>query len=116
VSRAKFGGRGQLAIIGGEPADVAFENVTFAGDGSSLIYYYGGDVLDPVTRQSRQAGKLGRLSLTGSRCTLGEWGIMLGGHPNARNWQEFVGQLTVTGNAFTGWKAMQTALPSNTYA
>lgn len=115
ISRAQFGGRGQLAIIQAEPGIISFDTCDVQADGSSLLYYAFGSVLDPITRTSRQGGKLGSLSLTNSRCTIGPYGINLGGYANAVNWQAAVGQLTVTANTFTGGSAMQKALPGNTY-
>jgi hypothetical protein len=116
VSRAQFGGRGQLAILAGEPGDVTFEDCTFRGDGTSTIYYQSGNVIDPVTRTLRLAGKLGRLSVTNSRLTLGVYGFMLNGVANAAQWPAAVESLTVTGNTFTGSTVMRKALPDNVYA
>ena len=115
VSRARFGGRGQLAILAGEPGDVRFEDCEFTGDGTSTIYYQSGNVIDPGTRTLRLAGKLGRLSVTNSRLTVGPYGFMFNGVANAGQWPAAVGVLEVTGNTFTGSKAMQKTLPGNTY-
>jgi hypothetical protein len=116
VSRAQFGGRGQLAMMGGEPVDVTFDDCTVTADGTSLLYYSGGTCLDPVTLTSRASGKLGSLTMTNCRSTIPQYGIMLNGVANAGSWQTSVGTLVVTGNSFTGSKAMQKALPDNTYA
>lgn len=115
ASKAKYGGRGQLALISGEPGTIVFENVTAITDGTSLIYYSPGNVLDPVTTLPRPAGKIGSLSLTNSKGNLGAYGIMTGGNANARLWQEQIGVLTVTDNQFGGNTAMAVALPGNTY-
>jgi hypothetical protein len=116
LSRTQFGGRGQLATIGGEPEDVTFEDCTVTQDGTSLIYYSPGTCLDPVTKQSRAAGKLGALTLQQSRCTLPTYGIMLGGVANAVNWQASVGVLDVKGNVFGGSNiAMKKVLGENEY-
>jgi hypothetical protein len=116
LNRAQFGGRGQLATIGGEPEDVTFEDCTVTQDGTSLVYYSPGTCLDPVTKLSRAAGKLGALTLKNSRCTLPTYGIMLGGVANAVNWQASVGVLDVKGNVFGGSNtAMKKTLVENEY-
>ena len=117
LSRVQFGGRGQLATIGGEPDLVVFDNCDVQQDGSSLLYYDPGTVIDPQTKLSRLAGKIGRLAMTGCRSTLpAEYGIMLGGYTNAREWQRSVGELVVTGNVFVGpSSAMRAQLPENQY-
>jgi len=115
ASRAQFGGRGQLATIGGEPDAITFEDCDIVCDGSSTIYYSSGSVLDPVTRQSRTGGKLVSLTVTNSRITLGSYGFNFGGYPNAVNWQNSVGTLNVSGNVFKGPTTMQKQLPNNTY-
>ncbi len=117
LSRARFGGRGQLATMGGEPGSVSFDGCAVVQDGTSLLYYSFGSVIDPVTKQLRAAGKMGALTLTNSRATLPVYGLNLGGSANAANWSAAVESLTVTGNVFTGnpTSAMKKALPDNQY-
>lgn len=117
ASAETFGGnRGNLATIGGEPESVRFEDCAIDCDGWSLIYAYTGSVLDPVTHQSRMAGKIGTLALTGSNAPLGEYSLNIGGNPNARNWQQFVGVMDVTNNQFRGAKTLRALFPDNTYS
>ena len=110
-----FGGRGQLALIAGEPGSITFDSVTVKCDGSSFIYYAPGKVIDPVTKVYRPAGKLDALTLLNSYGFLGVYGIMLGANANALRWQDSVNTLTVSGNTFSGATTMKATLPDNTY-
>jgi hypothetical protein len=115
VNRAQFGGRGQFAIIQGEPADISVSDCTFVGDGSSTIYYASGTVIDPVTLQSRPAGKIGSLAVVRNTMTVGDYGFMFNGSANALNSAASVASLNVTGNTFGGPSYMKRNLPENQY-
>jgi hypothetical protein len=114
-SRARFGGFGQLARIGREPGSLVFEGNTFAGDGSSTIYYYRDSCLDPATGASRPAGPIGSLRIVDNTMALGAYGFNLDGTVNARAWDRSVLEMVVEGNRFTGSTAMRAVFPANEY-
>lgn len=115
VSRAKFGGRGQFAQIGGDDGTVIVEDCTHQGDGSSVLYFYAGSVLDPVTRTLRPGTQLQQLRITGSRFPAPVYGMMFNGAANGLNATKYVRQLDVSKNTFSGSVLMKPAFPDNVY-
>lgn len=116
VSRATYGGTGQFAKIGAEPGDLLFEENVILADGSSLIYFYRGSVIE-ADGTVRAGGNLGRLTFVRNISTRGSYGFNLDGVVNAGAAGRLaVTALDVSGNTFgPGAGAMVANLPGNTY-
>lgn len=109
-------GRGIFALIGGEPDIISLKNVKGTFDGTSFIYYYGGDVLDPVTKFRRPAGKIDVLDIIGSTIKLPTYGINLMGGELNTNWKNYVETAKIESNTFSGNTAkLKTIFPSNSF-
>jgi hypothetical protein len=116
ISRAEFGGRGQLLTAGAGPGEVLFDSNLVTCDGTSSIYYYQGNVAK-ADGSTVLGGKMGSLTVTGNEIRgVGVYGFMMDGHANGRNWQLAVEQMVVTGNQFVGPSTMRSVFPENTYS
>lgn len=110
------GGRGIFALIGGEPDSIKLNRVVGTFNGTSFIYYYGGDVLDPITKLKRPAGKLGELVIKDNTVALPLYGINLMGAELGANWNSFVGAAIIEGNNFSRNVAkLKNLFPNNNY-
>jgi hypothetical protein len=83
ISKAQNGGFGQFMKIGGEPNDIEVSDNLVLQDGSSHVYTYKGDVLDPLTGISRPGGPIGSFSYNGNVAELGLYSFNIDGTPNA---------------------------------
>ncbi len=113
--------QGQLAKIGAEPLVVDFEDDIALVDGSSLIYYYRGTVMNPDGTK-RAGGNIGTLRLVTNKLRCGQYGINLDGYANGGVNGEglhAVDAVEVTGNIFAGdilAPALKKNFPSNVWA
>lgn len=115
ASKALYGGTGQFAKIGGEPGTLTFEDNIIVTDGSSLIYFYRGSVIES-DGFVHGAGNLQALAFRANYSTIGAYGINLDGYANAgAGGRAAVTALDVSGNTFGGGTLMKANLPSNTY-
>lgn len=110
-----YGGRGEFALIGTEPADLTFEDCIGTVDGTKVFEYaFGSRLLADGT--TRKTGKLGALTITGGRYLVGKFGISFAGQQNGANLGLSVGTWTITGNTFAGaLTAFQKNLPGNSF-
>lgn len=116
LSKAEFGGRGQLITCGGEPHSISLNNITAKVDGTSLIYYSRGNVIDELSKTLRVGGTIGELAITNCNLNLPQYGIMLDGRANMLNWQDSIEVAFIEGNAFFGNTApMKKLFPNNTF-
>lgn len=83
ISKREFGGYGQFCKIGGEPGRLAFLDNVILQDGSSHIYAYKGDVLDPLTGIKRKGGAIESLTYKRNIAELGAYDFNLDGIANA---------------------------------
>ena len=103
ASRAEFGGRGILALLGMGPDTLEFDDVVFVGDGTSLLL--NGD-----------RERVGRIRLVNSLVTSGKYGLMGAGKANLDDWKAWLDALDVAGSTFSeAAPALKPRVPGNTF-
>lgn len=110
ASKAKFGGRGVLALIVDGAGTISFDNVDFTGDADYFLYC---DSRDTAAKNGGVKLPIDELRVTNSRIRCGKYGIVSEGN----NWGEnFNGKVIVEGNTFTeAHDRFKKQFPNNTY-
>jgi hypothetical protein len=118
MSKLKYGGRGQFALIVGEPADITITQNLIDGDGTSFVNYDPGKVLsgvDAVTQ--RPGGPIASLTITDNLVgNAGSYGVFLAGVANGGPSPAGATVFVMTGNTIALASAtLKKNQPVNTY-
>jgi hypothetical protein len=114
-SKVQSGGRGILAMISGEPADIAITDSLAQTDGTNILTYDPGSVLNPDGTK-RVGGPIGSLILTGDYLVAGTYGLLLAGQNNGVNPPNGIANFVFANNSIAGGSsALRSRFPSNNW-